>query len=78
MSTVQKLIDQILEGRSVSYKDAEKLLLRLHFELSIRGSHHVFRKDGYHRTVSLKKRAELLGYQIKLMQEVLKDHGYTK
>lgn len=78
MSTYEKLINQILDGKKISYKDAEKILFRLHFELSIRGSHHIFRKDGYHRSVSLKRRSELLNYQIKLIQEVLKDHGYAK
>lgn len=38
----------------------------------------LFRKDGYRRGISLKRRAELLSYQIKLIQEVLKDHGYAK
>jgi predicted RNA binding protein YcfA (HicA-like mRNA interferase family) len=78
MTASEKLIKQILSGRKISYKDAEKVLLRLEFELSISGSHHVFLKDGYNRTVSLKRRSELLNYQIKLMQEVLKDHGYAK
>lgn len=78
MSTYEKLIDQVLDGKRVSYKDVEKILFKLHFELSISGSHHIFRKDGYRRSVSLKRRPELLNYQIKLIQEVLKDHGYTK
>ena len=78
MSTYEKLINQVFDGRKISYKEAEKILLRLHFELSVSGSHHIFRKDGYRRSVSLKRRAELLNYQIKLLQEVLKDHGYTK
>lgn len=78
MSTYEKLINQILGGKSISYKDAEKVLLKLHFDLNISGSHHVFRKDGYHKSVSLKRRPELLPYQVKLIQEVLKDHGYTQ
>ena len=78
MGTYEKLVNQVLDGKKVSYKDAEKILLRLHFELSVSGSHHVFRKDGYRRGISLKRRAELLFYQIRLLQEVLKDHGYTK
>ena len=78
MSTYEKLINQVLDGKKISYKDAEKILFKLHFELSVSGSHHIFRKDGYRRSVSLKRRPELLNYQIKLIQEVLKDHGYTK
>ncbi len=78
MSTYEKLINQVLDVKKISYKDAEKILFKLHFELSVSGSHHIFRKDGYRRSVSLKRRPELLNYQIKLIQEVLKDHGYTK
>ena len=78
MTQYDKLISDVLDGKRVSYKDAEKLLLRLHFKLSVSGSHHIFRKEGYHRSVSLKRRAELLTYQVKMLREVLKDHGYAK
>lgn len=78
MSSYDKLINKILAGRNISYKDAEKILSGLDFELSVTGSHHIFRKKGYHRTVTLKKRSELLQYQIKLIQEVLKDHGFDE
>ena len=78
MSVEEKLIEKILSGRSVSYKDAEKILLKLGFEVKITASHHIFRKKGYSTNVSLKRRAELLSYQIKLLQEVLEDHGYKK
>jgi hypothetical protein len=78
MGKHDKLINEVFNGKKISYSDAEKILLRLHFELSVSGSHHIFRKDGYKRGISLKRRAELLNYQIKLMQEVLKDYGYTK
>lgn len=78
MSSEEKLIQKILSGRSISYKDAEKILLKLNFDLKIAASHHIFRKKGYSVNVSLKKRAELLSYQIKILQEVLEDHGYKK
>lgn len=78
MSSEEKLIRKILEGRNVSYKDAEKILLKLGFELKVTASHHIFRKKGYSVNVSLKRRSELLSYQIKIMQEVLEDHGYKK
>jgi predicted RNA binding protein YcfA (HicA-like mRNA interferase family) len=78
MSAEEKLIQKILAGRSVSYKDAEKMLFKLGFDVKITASHHIFRKKGYSTNVSLKRRAELLSYQIKLLQEVLEDHGYKK
>lgn len=76
MSKLQKLIEKILEGRAVSYEEAEKLLFGLGFEVEVRGSHHVFRKKGYIRNVSIKRRSQLLAYQIRDLKEVLRDHGY--
>ena len=73
---IEKLIEKILAGGNVSYDDAERILLRLGFKLEIKGSHHIFRKEGYERNISLKRRSQLLPYQIELLKEVLKDHGY--
>lgn len=78
MSSEEKLITKILSGSNVSYKDAERILIYLGFNLKITASHHIFRKKGYSLNVSLKRRTELLPYQIKILQEVLKDHGYKK
>lgn len=78
MSSDEKLINKILSGRNISYKDAEKILFKLGFDLKVSASHHIFRKKGYNINVSLKRRAELLSYQIKILQEVLEDHGYKK
>ncbi len=76
MTKVQKLAQKILDGRDVSYDEAEGLLLKLGFLLEIRGSHHIFRKKGYPRNVSIKRRSQLLPYQIADLKEVLRDHGY--
>ncbi len=76
MSKFEKLIEKILSGKNVSYEDAENVLLNLGFQLKTRGSHHNFRKPQYHRTLSIKKRPQLLPYQINDLREVLKDHGY--
>jgi predicted RNA binding protein YcfA (HicA-like mRNA interferase family) len=54
MSKLEKLIQKILNGHSVSYEDAEKLLIRLGFDLNIRGSHHIFRKMDMKETYLLK------------------------
>jgi predicted RNA binding protein YcfA (HicA-like mRNA interferase family) len=74
MTKWQKLIQKILDGRSTSYEEAETVLLKLGFELEIKGSHHVFRKKGYSRNVSIKRRSELLSYQLRDLKEVLRDH----
>lgn len=76
MSKFEKLIEKILSGSCISYHEAENVLLSLGFQLKIRGSHHNFRKPQYHRTVSIKRRPQLLLYQVNDLKEVLKDHGY--
>lgn len=78
MGSIEKLIQRILSGKKVSYEDAERILLNLGFKVKVTGSHHVFRKAGTLCNVSLKHRSELLSYQIKLLQEVLLNHGYKK
>jgi len=76
MSKLQKLVQKILDGRDISYDEAEGLLLKMGFQLEIRGSHHIFRKKGYSRNISIKRRPQLLPYQIADLREVLRDHGY--
>lgn len=74
MSKRDKLIQKIKDGKNVSYQEAENLLLGYGFQLKINGSHHNFRKQGYHRTIVIKKRKLLYDYQIDDLKEVLKDH----
>lgn len=76
MSKFEKLIQKILNGKNISYQEAENILFSLGFQLKVRGSHHNFRKPQYHRTIAIKKRPQLLQYQIDDLKEVLKDHGY--
>jgi hypothetical protein len=76
MSKLQKLVQKILEGRDVSYDEAEGLLLKMGFRREVRGSHHVFRREGYVKNISIKRRSQLLPYQLADLQEVLRDHGY--
>lgn len=76
MSKAEKLIQKILNGKNVSYQDAENVLFSLGFILKIKGSHHVFRKPKYDKTISIKRRPQLIDYQIDDLRGVLKDHGY--
>lgn len=78
MSKLEKLIEKILNGKNVSYIEAENILSKLGFQLEVRGSHHTFRKPGYPRNISLKIRPQLLQYQVDMLKEVLAEHGYKK
>lgn len=60
MSKFEKLIQKILNGKNISYDDAENVLLHLGFQLKIRGSHHNFRKPQYHRTIAIKKKISIV------------------
>lgn len=72
MTKVDKLIERILRKGNVSYQEAEKILIRLGFEVECKGgSHHVFRKKGYPKSISLKKNRQLLNYQLELIKEAI-------
>lgn len=71
MSKFEKLKAKIKNRQSVSYKEAESVLIKLGFTLRSRGSHHIFSKDGYSKNISLKKVIELLDYQLDLIKEAL-------
>ena len=74
MSKFEKLKQKIREGQTISYEEAENLLIKIGFKVRSRGgSHHVFSKDGYEKNISIKKRSQLLPYQIRLIEEVLEN-----
>jgi len=52
MSSFDKLIQKILAGSSVSYSDAEKILLNLGYDFRVCGSHHIFGKKGYKAVIA--------------------------
>ncbi len=56
MRKYDKLVFQILRGMSdanIAFTDLVNLLKNLEFDMRIKGSHHVFRKDGVIEKVNL-------------------------
>ena len=56
MSRYDKLLEQILQGRSdanIRFDDLCQLLRHLRFDERIRGSHHIFRKQGVEEKINL-------------------------
>jgi|694.fasta_scaffold06037_12 predicted RNA binding protein YcfA (HicA-like mRNA interferase family) len=49
MSKFDKLKEKIKNKQSVSYKEAESVLVKLGFTVRSKGSHHIFSKDGYYK-----------------------------
>ena len=74
MSKFDKLKAKIKNRQSVSYKEAESVLMKLGFTVRSKGSHHIFSKDGYGKNISLKKVIELLDYQLDLIKEALEHY----
>ncbi|MCE5317271.1 MAG: hypothetical protein LLG04_07905 [Parachlamydia sp.] len=75
MSKFEKLKLKIKNGQDISFDEAESLLLKLGFKVRSPGSSHfIFWKEGYEKNISLKKRSKLLPYQIRMLEEVLKNH----
>ena len=56
MGKYEKLLEQILLGSSdanIDFDELCQLLIRLGFETRVRGSHHIFRKQGVEERVNL-------------------------
>jgi hypothetical protein len=69
------LLDQILSGRSdanVRFNDLLGLLGGLNFEERIRGSHHIFTREGIEEILNLQPRgAKAKAYQVKQVRRVV-------
>ena len=75
MSKFEKIKLKIKNGQSISYEEAENFLLKLGFKVRSPGSSHfIFWKEGYEKNISLKKRSQLLPYQIRMLEEVVKNY----
>ena len=79
MTKRDKLINRILEGKTVSNDGAVNLLEFLGFKTRKKtrtgSSHMVLVKDEQSITLVL-NRKELKGYQVKLLQDILRKEGY--
>jgi len=75
MSKFEKIKLKIKNSQNVSYEEAEIFLLKLGFKMRSPGSSHfIFWKEGYQKNISLRKRSQLLPYQIRMLEEVVKDY----
>lgn len=78
MARTQKVLDKILRGTSdanISFTEMTSLLLRLGFEQRIRGSHHIFTRDGIEEILNLQpKGPKCKPYQVKQVRSVIIKH----
>lgn len=75
MSKHEKLLVQILQGGSDSnilFDDLCNLLKRLGFDERIRGSHHMFRKEGVIEKINLQRDgSKAKAYQVRQVRSVI-------
>ncbi|MEP6517924.1 type II toxin-antitoxin system HicA family toxin [Microcoleus vaginatus] len=78
MSQPDKLLAKILLGNSdanIPFAQLCQLLRRLGFEERIRGSHHIFAKDGVEEILNLQpKGSQAKVYQVRQIREVILKH----
>jgi hypothetical protein len=75
MGKYEKLVQKILGGRSdsnISFTDLRQLLLKIGFEERIRGSHHLFRKDGILEKINLQQdKSKAKSYQVRQVRSII-------
>ena len=75
MRKYDKLIFQILRGMSdanIAFTDLINLLKHLGFDMRIKGSHHIFRKDGITEKVNLQKEgSKAKSYQVRQVRNIM-------
>ncbi len=78
MSQQDKLLAKILSGASdtnISFDQLCQLLIKLGFDERIRGSHHIFTKEGVEEILNLQpKQGKAKTYQVKQVREVLRKY----
>ncbi|MEC4684667.1 MAG: type II toxin-antitoxin system HicA family toxin [Nitrospirota bacterium] len=75
MGKSEKLILQILSGTSdanIKFEDLRNLLKKLGFEMRVRGSHHLFRKEGIIEKINLQQEGnKAKPYQVKQVRNII-------
>ena len=79
MGKYEKLLLEILRGKSdanVEFDELRRMLRRLGFEERIRGSHHVFRRDGIEEKINLQRdKGKAKVYQVRQVRAVIVKYG---
>jgi predicted RNA binding protein YcfA (HicA-like mRNA interferase family) len=78
MGQKAKLLLKLLSGRSdsnLSFDDIVRLLGQLGFTLRVKGSHHIFTRDGVDEIINLQPKGSLAKpYQVKQVRELILKH----
>ena len=75
MGKQDKVIDAILRGKSdanIAFEDIRGLLLHLGFDERIRGSHHLYRKEGIDEKINIQRAGnKAMPYQVRQIREII-------
>ncbi len=78
MGKHEKLLLKILSGTSdenINFTDLCNLLKSLCFDIRIRGSHHIFRKEGVNSKINLQKEgSKAKPYQVKQVRSAIVEY----
>jgi len=78
MAKYEKLLLKILDGSSdanIYFDDLCSLLKKLGFEERVRGSHHIFRKDGMLEKINLQQDGnKAKPYQVKQVRNIIVEY----
>ena len=75
MGKHEKIIDKILRGKSdanIAFDDIRGLLNYLGFDERVRGSHHLYRKDGIEEKINMQRSgSKAKPYQVRQIRDIL-------
>jgi len=76
MSSIEKIINKILSGKSdnnIDFNDLKKVVLSFGFNERIEGSHHVFTQKYYNILINLQKDrgSKAKPYQVKQVRKII-------
>lgn len=75
MGKHDKLIEKVLRGTSdtnIAFDDLRGLLIHLGFDERIRGSHHMYRKEGIEEKINMQRAGnKAKPYQVRQIREIL-------
>jgi len=75
MGKHEKVMEKILRGTSdanIAFDDIRNILLYLGFDERIRGSHHIYRKEGVEEKINIQRSGnKAKPYQVRQVREVL-------
>ena len=82
MGNHEKLLFQILRGLSdtnIDFDDLRGLLLHIGFEIRIRGSHHMFRKNGIPEKINLQRDgSKAKSYQVRQVRNIIQRYQLAR